>query len=293
MLRGLLTLVLAFTVLCATVVAGSRVALRAERSAFDDLEIGGEIFGQPAGAVRYLRYEDLLRLPRETHVVNDDSNFAHGTVIEGVALQTLAEMYARAPGSALIVAICNDKYRTAYPRDYLATHHALLVLKMNGQTREHWPPASGGEPLGPYLISHSFYKPAFKVLSHEDEPQIPYGVVRLEFRDESTVFGAIQPGSEWRDNQQVQQGYTIARQDCFRCHNNGAQGGTMAGQSWAALASIAAGSPARFRTIVHDPAQVTPGAKMPPHVDYDSATLDALTAYFKTYAVKSEESRHE
>jgi cytochrome c2 len=39
----------------------------------------------------------------------------------------------------------------------------------------------------------------------------------------------------------------------------------------------------RFRQIIHDPASVTPGAKMPPHGDYDAATLDALTAYFKTF----------
>lgn len=291
--RALLLLAFALAAMCATMAAGSRVALRTERSAPDDLEIGGEIAGQPAGAVRYLRYEDLRHLPQEKYTVGNDSNFAHGTMIEGVALETLTELYAQAPDSALIVAICNDKYRTSYPREYLAAHHAVLVLEMNGQTREHWPAAPGGGSLGPYLISHPFFKPAFRVLSHDDEPQIPYGVIRLEFRNEATVFGAIRPSSQSRADEQVQQGNVIARQDCFRCHNSGAQGGTMAARSWSRLGHIAASNPTRFRAIIHAPASVTPGAKMPAHSDYDDATLDALTAYFRTFAEKREESRHE
>ncbi len=82
---------------------------------------------------------------------------------------------------------------------------------------------------GRMLILHPAFKPAFKILSHWDEAQIPYGVTRLEFRRESEVFGAIRPRGYWPAKSQVTQGYLIARQDCFRCHNMGAEGGTMAG----------------------------------------------------------------
>jgi len=47
------------------------------------------------------------------------------------------------------------------------------------------------------------------------------------------------------------------------------------------LAAIANHDPARFHQIIHDPVSVTPGAKCR-HKDYDDATLNALTAYFKT-----------
>jgi len=43
------------------------------------------------------------------------------------------------------------------------------------------------------MISHPAFAPSFKVLSHTDEPQIPWGVVRIEFPDEKSVFGAIAP----------------------------------------------------------------------------------------------------
>jgi len=285
MLRAFLVL-LASAALVALSPLDSKLPLHAERASAGDLEVGGDLAGLPAGSTRYVRYVDLLRLPQESYTVSDDSNFAAKTVIEGVALDELARSIGNAPKDLLIVAICYDKYRTNYPPDYLATHRPLLVLRINGQTREHWPLSEYGGSMGPYLISHPFFKPAFKVLSHEDEPQIPFGVVRLELRTEPEVFGPIRPGPAWRENEQVQQGFVIARQDCFRCHNMGAQGGTMAGHSWRELAQIAASDGPLFRKTIHDPASVNPGAKMPARTDYDEATLQALTAYFKTFAAK-------
>jgi mono/diheme cytochrome c family protein len=264
-------------------------SLHAERASPGDLEVAGAMGGTLAGETRYLRYEDLLRLPQETYEVSDDSNFRGKTQISGVALKTLAEALGKP--TDMIVAICNDQYRTNYPKEYMAAHHPVLVLRINGQDRDHWPAsAEGGDAMTPYMISHPEFKPAFKVLSHEDEPQIPYGVARLEFRKEATVFGAIRPPGKWKTNSPVGQGYVIARQDCFRCHNAGAEGGTMAGRSWAQLGAMAEKDPARFRAIVRNPAAVMPGAKMPAQPGYDDATLDALTAYFRRFAGPAKDS---
>ena len=273
----------AIACLSTTAFASSIVILRAQRWSPGDLEVGGELAGLPAGTTRYIRYSDLLKLPLETYTVADDSNFQGKTEISGIALATLAQLLGQS--ADMIVAICYDRYRTNYPRDYLASHHPILVLRINGQARDHWPNAAEGGSMEPYLISHPVFKPAFKVLSHEDEPQIPYGVTRIEFRRESQVFGAITPDGHWPAGSQVEQGFIIARQDCFRCHNMGSQGGTMASRSWVQLAVTAQEDGQRFRRIIHDPASVIPGAKMPAHRDYNSATLDALTAYFKTFAV--------
>jgi mono/diheme cytochrome c family protein len=254
------------------------------RTSAGDLEVGGELAGVPAGATRFVRYEDLLRLPQETYTVSDDANLPAKTEIGGVALESLAHLVGRDSGDSLIVAICDDEYRANYPADYVAAHHPLLVLRIDGKLHDKWPQLREGGNAGPYLISHSFFKPAFKVLSHEDEPQIPYGVVRIEFPKESVVFGAIRPPGNWPDSSPVEQGYVIARQDCFRCHNMGAQGGTKAGRSWLQLAADAAKNGQRFRQTIRNPAAVNPKATMPAHTSYDDATLDALTAYFKTFA---------
>jgi mono/diheme cytochrome c family protein len=274
---------LALALWAAPVVANPASMLREQRSSPGDLEVGGDLAGLPQGSTRYLRYEDLLRLPQETYTVSDDTNLSARTAITGISLSTLARLFGPSPESTLIVAICYDRYRTNYPRSYLAAHHPMLVLRINGKLRDEWPRAKNGALLGPYLISHPFFKPSFKVLSHEDEPQIPFGVTRIEFRRESIVFGAIRPPGHWAPDSSVAQGYVIARQDCFRCHNRGAQGGQMAGRDWPQLAAMARTDPARFRQIIRNPASVTPSAKMPGQPGYNDATLDALTAYFRTF----------
>ena len=270
--------------LAAPVAAHPQSILRTQRSSPGDLEVGGELAGLPPGSTRYVRYEDLLKLPQETYTVDDDLTLPRKTVIGGVALTTLAHLFGQSPHSTLIVAICFDRYRTNYPLDYLAVHRPLLVLTVNGKLRDDWPHAPSGDSLGYYFISHPFFKPAFEVLSHEDEAQIPYGVVRLEFRRESVVFDAIRPRGNWQADSPVYQGYLIARQDCFRCHNSGAEGGRKAGRSWTELGAVAQSAPERFMRIVHDPASVTPGTRMQGEPGYDRATLEALTAYFRTFS---------
>jgi mono/diheme cytochrome c family protein len=268
----------------------SRTLLRTERTSPSDLEIGGELAGLPAGSVRYARYEDLLALPQVTYTVTDDTNFHGKTEISGVALTDLAKLFGQPAHSNLIVAICYDKYRSNYPSDYLAAHRPLLVLKINGQSRDKWPPSEDGSSLGPYLISHPDFKPSFSVLSHQDEPQIPYGVTRLDFRTESQVFGVIEPAGKWAKTSPVWQGYQIARQDCFRCHGLYGEGGEKAQRSWLILGAWAETQPVQFKLYIHNPKDIQACAQMPAHTDYDQATLDALTAYFKTF-VPARETR--
>jgi mono/diheme cytochrome c family protein len=253
------------------------------RTSPGDLEIGGELAGLAPGTVRYVRYEDLLALPQENYTISDDENFQGKTEISGVPLASLASLFGQAKHSDLIVAICYDKYRSNYPSDYLAAHHPLLVLKINGQLRDKWPLSIYKSQLGPYLISHPPFTPSFSVLSHKDEAQVPFGVTRLDFRTESVVFGAIRPAGKWAKDSPVWEGYEIARQDCYRCHNMYEEGGELAARSWLILAAWAATDPTNFKHYIHNPRSVMPAAKMPLHPEYDDATLDVVTAYFSTF----------
>jgi mono/diheme cytochrome c family protein len=264
--------------------ADSAMVLHARRSSPLDLEVAGDLRGLPPGATRYLTRHDLLALPQVSYTVGDDSNFTGPTEVSGVPLDELAGRLAAKPESDLIVAICNDLYRANYPRSYIAAHHPLLVLKINGKPPSGWPEDSEDQryDLGPYLISHPKFTPSFKILAHADEPQIPWGVVRIEFRDERQVFGAIEPHGPLANDRTVQAGFTIARQNCFRCHNAGDEGGRKSGVTWAVLSAMAADSPVPFKDYVRNPKSKSPGAKMPGNSLYDEKTLHALTIYFQT-----------
>jgi mono/diheme cytochrome c family protein len=257
-----------------------------KRTSASDLELDGDIPGATREQLkRYITREQLLALPQGSYTVTNDPNFRGSTQIAGVALEQLLLALTPNPESEMFVAICSDGYETHYTHDYVSAHHPVLVLKIDGKDPAEWPkfPESGVD-MGPYLISSPDFRPSFKILSHDDEPQIPWGVVRLEIRSEARAFDPIKPHGPVANTQAVQDGYRIAQQNCLRCHNNGYTGGTKAQRPWSVLATWATASPEFFAAYIHDPTSKNPKSQMPAFPNYDAATLDALTKYFQTFA---------
>jgi mono/diheme cytochrome c family protein len=260
------------------------IRLQASRSSPLDLEVSGDLAGLPAGTTHYLTRTDLLRLPIVTQVVTDDTNFSSPTEISGVPLEELLRHLAASPASDMVIAICDDRYRAHYLQAYITTHHPLLVIRINGQTPEGWPKAAEGSDMGPYMISHGKFSPSFQIFSHQDEPQVPWGIVRLEFRNEKVVLAAIAPRGPHATEPLVQAGYRIAQQNCFRCHNMHDEGGQKSGHPWQVLSAWAAAAPEHFAAYVRNPQAKNPRATMPANPGYDDATIRALTAYFQTFS---------
>ncbi len=261
-------------------------ALHRARHSPLDLEVGGELSGLPSSTTRYITRDDLLALPQVAFTVIDDPNFTGPTQVSGVPLEELVRHLVASPDSDLTVAICEDQYRANYPGAYITAHHPVLVLTINGKPPAGWPKDSEShdKDMGPYMISHPRFSPTFKILAHQDEPQIPWGVVRLEFRKEKAVFGAIAPRGPHAAEPAVQDGYRIAQQNCFRCHNLGQEGGQKAGYSWVVLSAWATASPDNFAAYVRNPQAKNPYAQMPGNPTYDDATIQALLAYFRTFS---------
>jgi mono/diheme cytochrome c family protein len=259
------------------------VTLHAARLSPSDLEVGGELVGERPGTTRYVTRDDLLTVPQVNYTVTADSNFKGPTEVSGVPLEQLTEYLHARPESGLVVALCNDQHRAFYPRAYLAEHHPLLVLTVDRQPPSAWPKDDGQE-RGPYMISHPNFTSSFKVMSSAEEPQIPWGVVRLEFRNEKAVFGVIAPHGAQAAAPLVLAGYGIARQNCLRCHNMGAEGGQKSGVSWQVLSAMATTSPEYFAAYVRNPRAKDPHTQMPGNPRYDDTTLSALTAYFQTFS---------
>jgi hypothetical protein len=248
--------------------------LHPSRQAPTDLQVGES---------QFVSYQDLLQLPQVSFTTSDDSNFPAPVPVSGVPLNELK----RELGSYedMVVAICADGYRSNYPAAYLAAHHPVLVLTVNGEAQPGWPKThEGSAALGPYVIANPSFTPSFKVLSHSDEAQIPFQVVRLDFRNEREVFGAIAPHGSYAPDSPVMQGYKIAQQNCYRCHNMGAEGGHMASVPWPVVGALAKGNAEFFAKYVRNPQAVNPSSRMAASPEYDDATIAALRAYFSTFA---------
>jgi mono/diheme cytochrome c family protein len=229
----------------------------------------------------------LETLPQVSYAVTDDANFSGAVQVRGVELEILAREFAAGGEKALIVAVCRDLYRAHYPEAYVQAHRPLLVLEINGAAPAGWPKSKGGASgMGPYLISHPHFTPSFRILGNEEEAQIPWGVVRLEFRDEGALFGEIAPRGPNSSDPAVQAGYRIARENCLRCHGPASYGRLKGQLNWAGIAFFVEASPEDFAAYVRDPKSVVKTAEMPGNPGYDEATLQALIGYFRTFLVK-------
>ena len=257
--------------------------LHRTRQSSTDLEVGGDLTNVPHGQTRFVTYADLLTLPQETHTVTDDANFVGHVTLSGIALDKLAYLLGASPSSAMVIAICDDSYNAHYPAAYLAAHHPLLILRINGQPPAHWPLGADGSAMGPYMISHPSFTPAFHVLSHADEPQVPWGVLRLDFRNEAAVYEPILPGNPLETRLTAWKGYNIARQNCFRCHSRNGEGGTKSPTTWNDIATIATENPTHFNDYVLHAKDLNPKSQMATSPNYDDETLAALRSYFRTF----------
>jgi len=273
--------------------AVKKLTIASARHAEDDLEVTGMIAGLPAGAVGYVSYAELATLPQITTTIQNDSNFADqlskGVRITGIPLEQLAIALGALPASDLIDALCTDRYRSHYPADYIAAHHPIFALKINGERPAQWAAKTKEYDPGPYFITHANYVSRYKVLSHAEQPQIPDNILRLNFSTVAATYGPITPRGDFPPNSPVAQGFTIAKQNCLRCHFLNGVGGTKSGIDWRSLSMWAREQPQFFERYIHDPQSVDPHAHMEGSPAYDAATLNALTAYFRTF---TEEKPH-
>ena len=250
-----------------------------------DLEITGLVDGLAPGQSAYIRYNDLLHLPQTRATITGDLNYPGLSLhVSGVSFEALAAAIHPLPQSDLIDATCTDRYRSHFPAGYIAQHHPILVLTIDGKPLAAWAKAAHQYDPSPYIVMYQHFTPSFRVLSHTDEPQIPDNIVRLNFSTQFATFGAITPHGPHPPGSPVEIGFTIAKQNCLRCHFMGDFGGTKSGHAWQSLAQWAHDEPKYFQAYIHNPRSIDPHSHMEPQPRYDAATLAALTAYFRTFA---------
>lgn len=228
---------------------------------------------------------DLRRLPLvQTDVVGDTNFRDAGRVrITGVSLDVLAKALDVPEPDSFADAMCSDRYDGHYSAAYRAEHHPILAFQINGESPAAWARRTGQYDPSPFFITHAHFVPAFHVLSHEDKMQVPSNVIALRWSDPA-VLNAIDLTRSERADATVQAGLHIAEQNCLRCHYAGSLGGTKSGRDWKTLGTWAHEQPAYFARYVHNPRAVDAHAQMPANLQYDAATLAALTAYFRLQA---------
>jgi hypothetical protein len=275
--------VLALVLLWPSVVLGARapqLPLYAERSSDLDLVLTGLLAGADPGARRYARWADLARLPRTKLRLTGE--FVPGE--QEVTVVFLSDLWAALPvlsAADTLLATCSDGYAAVYPTPFIRDYRPFLVLEINGQGPEKWPPAGLRFNPGPYVISVSpSVVPAVAELVDAGHKR-PWGVTTLEIARLESRFGAMFGGSWAGAGVAERRGRELWIHSCASCHRGPEEvfGGTKSDRPFALLAAQARDAPDYFRRYVTDPKGVVPTAKMEAHPHYTEAQLAALTAF--------------
>ena len=220
------------------------------RTRADDLELTGLVPNLPPGRSAFVSYAQLAGLPQTTVRVDNDPNFPHPVRVTGVLLETLTRALRLPPGADLVDALCTDRYRAHYPGSYMAEHHPLLGLKIEGVSAAAWARRTGEYDPSPYFITYAHFVPSFRVLTHDDEAQVPSNIIRLNVTTIRATFDRLRPDP---DSAEAEEGFTIAKQNCLRCHFLGASGGTKSGRGLADAEYVGAGAACLLRGVRPQP----------------------------------------
>eukprot|EP01035_Chromulina_nebulosa_P066762 gene66762-91440_t len=126
--------------------------LHPTRQAPTDLAISGLLTGLPANETRFLRWADLAQLPSTKLKLTGE--FVPGEQeVTVVFLTDLWKSLPLATGADTLLATCTDGYASVYRDTFIASHRPFLILAINGQGPEKWPPPGLKFNPGPYVIS--------------------------------------------------------------------------------------------------------------------------------------------
>lgn len=254
--------------------------LHVERSSPYDLEISGRLEGLPAGGSRYLRWQALRALPVTRLKV--EGEFVSGEQeVTVVFLEDLLRRLPLEPGVDTVLATCTDRYASVYTAKFMKQYRPFLVLEINGDGPERWPPPGLNYNPGPYVISVSdTVAPGVSSILDIGHKR-PWGTAALELAVYAERFRTAYEGRWSTLSAAAVQGREVWINSCSSCHQgpDGLWGGNKSERPFAVLEALAGYNAAYFKTYVRTPQAINPSAKMEPHPHYTDEQLDALIAF--------------
>jgi cytochrome c2 len=273
--------VAAVILLCLGAATGLQaLVLQAERTSPYDLAVTGRLAGPPAGTRLYARWADLRALP--TTELTLDGEFVEGP--QRLTVVFLSDLWKALPvgdGADTLLATCGDGYCATYTSAFIGQYRPFLVLEINGQGPEHWPPPGLAFNPGPFVITVSTRLVPAAATFLDLEHKKPWAVTGIEVANFADRYRGIFSGTWASPPPAADRGRTIWFNSCASCHAGppGTAGGTKAGRPFPVIAAYAGYDPSFFRKYVRNPRSLVASAKMEAHPHYTDAQLDDLIAF--------------
>ncbi len=284
----LLFLAAALTAPIATLQASNAVALPLyeERLSATDLTVSGLLTGVPAGAMRYVRWADLAKLPFSKLKLTGE--FVSGE--QEVTVVFLSDFWAALPRAAqadTVLASCTDGYLSVYRSTFIKEFRPFLILAINGLGPEKWPPPGLKFNPGPYVISvAAAVEPAVARLVDAGHKR-PWGVTQVTVVNYESTFAGFFSGRWAALSARATAGRELWINSCASCHHGpvgspSTSGGTKSDRPFDVLAAHATHNSDYFKRYIRDPKGFVLTAKMEPHPHYSDSQLAALVAFLRS-----------
>ncbi len=201
----------------AATVAQAELTLRPEPSSPFDLKISAGLKGQSSDAPRYVTWEDINTLP--TEVLELEGEFVAG--LQAVKVVFLDELWSALPvteGADMMLAYCADNYFSIYRDEFITKWRPFLVLAIDGNGPDKWPPPGLSFNPGPYVISV-----ADEVVAGADSlldvgHKKPWGVNEIRFETESEVLAPAFAMKRQQLSASGEHGRELWINSCSSCH---------------------------------------------------------------------------
>jgi cytochrome c2 len=258
----------------------SALELKSQRSSPFDLAVSGRLAGVPAGETRFVSWASLRDLP--TTKLKLTGEFIPGEQeVTGLFLRDLLAALPLADGADTVLATCSDGYASIYPAGFIAGYRPFLVLEINGQGPEKWPPPGLKFNPGPYVITVvRELAPAVATLLDAGHKR-PWSVAAIELANFAERERDAFSGPWASLSPAAQAGRELWIHSCASCHQGPGRmfGGTKSDRPFPVLQAHAGYNRDYFKNYVRNPQGVIAGAKMEAHPHYTDEQLEAMIAF--------------
>ncbi len=256
----------------------------ADGPAPDELTLSGRFAGFSPDEKRVVPRAALRALPGILHRREKPVAPLPEADLELLPIASLLAAYPLAEDADMLVLRANDRWRSYWTRDFMASHRPWLLLAIDGRTpAEGWPRiAAHEEALAPYHAGVSKadapegwdgFTPAHGMA---DSTQ----VVEILAVNEKAHFAPYFSGPLENPPEPVAEGRALFMRNCMTCHEGpGGIGGNLSRRPFMILQIHAAHNAPYLRQFVSNPTSVMPATIMPPHSWFEDRHFDALIAF--------------
>ena len=250
------------------------------RQSATDLEVSGLIKNVPESESRWLRWDDVRSLSRQS-IVTEGEYLPGQQTVELVPLQDLLDQLPLAADADTVLADCSDGYTAVYTREFRARWKPFIVVTINGAGPADWPLDGMSMNPGPYVVSVSdTVAPGVGRLIDVAHKQ-PWATYRLRVVNHDSAFRSLYEG-EWASlSPRAMSGRILWENSCHSCHTGpeDAAGGTKSARPFAVLRAHATHNSAWFMNYVRNPQAMSAVAQMTGHPHYSDTQLEAIIAF--------------